>query len=60
MVLTFLLNLHLMLLFLVNLWHGMPIKAIGFLDKKQDFCYSDFTLATSKNIKKLCPKFWYA
>lgn len=40
---------------LVNLWHGMPIKAIGFLDKKQkkDFCYSDFTLATSKKYKKI-------
>lgn len=40
---------------LVNLWHGMPIKAIGFLDKKQkkDFCYSDFTLATSKKYQEI-------
>ena len=33
----------------------MPNKAIGFLEKKQkkDFCYSDFTLATSKKYKKI-------
>lgn len=35
---------------IVNLWHGMPIKAIGHLDKKQDkhFCYSDYVICTSK------------
>lgn len=35
---------------IVNLWHGMPIKAIGFLDKKtkHDVCYSDYTIATSE------------
>lgn len=35
---------------IVNLWHGMPIKAIGLLDEGKtgtDICYSDYLIATS-------------
>jgi len=34
---------------IINLWHGMPIKAIGFLDGKQkhDVAYGDYLLSTS-------------
>ena len=34
----------------VNLWHGMPLKTIGALEKGADFdgkCYFDYTIATS-------------
>lgn len=34
---------------IVNLWHGMPIKAIAFLDNKKihEVPFSDYTIATS-------------
>lgn len=34
----------------INLWHGMPIKVISFLDNKQkhEVAYSDFTISTSE------------
>lgn len=40
---------------IVNLWHGMPIKAIGLLDKVEDknFCYSDYSIATSNSYRKI-------
>lgn len=40
---------------IVNLWHGMPIKAIGLLDKTEDknFCYSDYSIATSESYRKI-------
>lgn len=40
---------------LVNLWHGMPIKAIGLLDgkSKEDICYSDYLIATSEFYRKI-------
>lgn len=35
---------------IVNLWHGMPIKAIAALDGKtgSDICYSHYSIATSE------------
>lgn len=35
---------------IVNLWHGMPLKRIGALDKKRvdEICHSDLILSTSK------------
>ncbi len=42
---------------LVNLWHGMPIKAIGYLDKNNKYvCYSDYVLSTSDFYKKIMSK----
>jgi len=43
---------------IVNLWHGMPIKAIGHLDKdiEKNFCYSDFSIATSEYYRKIISK----
>lgn len=43
---------------IVNLWHGMPIKTIGHLDKKQDkyFCYSDYVICTSKYYQNIMAK----
>lgn len=40
---------------MVNLWHGMPIKAIGLLDgkSKEDICYSDYLIATSEFYRKI-------
>lgn len=40
---------------IVNLWHGMPIKAIGLLDKTENknFCYSDYSIATSESYRKI-------
>ncbi|WP_208608066.1 CDP-glycerol glycerophosphotransferase family protein, partial [Psychrobacter piechaudii] len=40
---------------IVNLWHGMPIKAIGHLDKelKKNFTYSDYSIATSEYYRTL-------
>lgn len=40
---------------IVNLWHGMPIKAIGLLDKTEDknFCYSDYSIATSESYRRI-------
>lgn len=37
----------------VNLWHGMPLKNIGYLDNKSEFPESNFTIATSKTFQKL-------
>lgn len=43
---------------IVNLWHGMPIKAIGHLDKdlKKNFTYSDYCIATSEYYQTLMAK----
>lgn len=43
---------------IVNLWHGMPIKAIGHLDKnlKKNFTYSDYCIAISEYYQKLMAK----
>lgn len=43
---------------IVNLWHGMPIKAIGHLDKdiEKNFCYSNFSIATSEYYRKIISK----
>lgn len=40
---------------IVNLWHGMPIKAIGLLDNTQNknFCYSDYSIATSDSYREI-------
>lgn len=40
---------------IVNLWHGMPIKAVGLLDNTEDknFCYSDYSIATSDFYRKI-------
>lgn len=40
---------------IVNLWHGMPIKAICFLEgkSKNDVCYSDYLIATSDFYSKV-------
>lgn len=41
----------------VNLWHGMPIKKIGFYrHKKHLYFYGDFTISTSNLYKKVMSK----
>lgn len=43
---------------IVNLWHGMPIKAIAALDGKtgSDVCYSHYSIATSEPYRKIIAK----
>ena len=40
----------------VNLWHGMPLKSIGYLDNKSEFPKSNFTIATSSNFQTIMSK----
>ena len=42
----------------VNLWHGMPIKKIGYLDQNQKYTpnYSDYYLSTSELYSRILSK----
>lgn len=40
----------------VNLWHGMPLKNIGYLDNKPEFPEASFTIATSSIFQKIMSK----
>jgi len=40
----------------VNLWHGMPLKNIGYLDNKLEFPEANFTIATSPVFQRIMSK----
>lgn len=40
----------------VNLWHGMPLKVIGFLDGKTEFLKSNYVIATSTLFRGIMAK----
>jgi len=40
----------------VNLWHGMPLKNIGYLDNKLEFPEANFTIATSPFFQRILSK----
>lgn len=37
----------------INLWHGMPLKNIGYLDGKTDFLKTDYVIATATIFKDI-------
>ena len=40
----------------VNLWHGMPLKNIGYLDNKSEFPKANFSIATSSTFQTIMSK----
>lgn len=40
----------------INLWHGMPLKRIGYMDNKSDFPVFHYTLATSPFFSNIIQK----